>query len=95
MSPAATGEAMSLLDAAAHLLSLGTRAPMRCKDMVDLAVKRGMWAPRNGGKTPANSLHTAIQREIKTKGIASRFVKAERGKFALASKPDSRQYHHL
>lgn len=75
---------MSLLDAAAHLLSLGTSDPMRCKDIVDLAIARGLWAPRNGGKTPANSLHAAIQREIKTKGNASRFMKAERGKFALA-----------
>ena len=29
-------KAMSLLDAAAHLLSLGTDDPMRCKDIVDL-----------------------------------------------------------
>jgi len=76
---------MSLLDAAAHLLSLGTGDPMRCKDIVDLAIGRGLWTPGKG-KTPANSLHAAIQREIKTKGTASRFVKAERGKFALASK---------
>ncbi len=59
---------------------------VRCKDIVDLAVQRGLWSPRNGGKTPTNSLHAAIQREIKTKGAASRFVKAERGKFALAAK---------
>jgi len=77
---------MSLLDAAAHLLSLGTGDPMRCKDIVHLAIHRDLWAPHNGGKTPANSLHAAIQREIKTKGTASRFLKAERGKFALACK---------
>jgi len=82
---AAKGEAkpMSLLDAAAHLLSLGTGDPMRCKDIVDLAVQRNLWAPRKGGKTPANSLYAAISREIKDKGDASRFVKAERGKFSL------------
>ena len=79
-------KAMSLLDAAAHLLSLGTRDPMRCKDMVDLAIQRGLWAPRNGGKTPAATLHAAISREIKTKAEASRFVKAERGKFAMVGK---------
>ena len=73
---------MSLLDAAAHLLSLGTGDPMRCKDIVDLAVARGLWMPRDG-KTPANTLYAAISREIKTKGDASRFAKAERGKFAL------------
>ena len=77
---------MSLLDAAAHLLSLGTGDPMRCKDIVDLAVQRGLWAPRNGGKTPANTLSAAMRREIKAKGEASRFRLAERGKFALADK---------
>ena len=80
------GEPMSLLDAAAHLLSLGAGDPIRCRDIVALAIQRGLWSPRNSGKTPANSLHAAIQREIKTKGTASRFVKAERGKFALAPK---------
>ncbi len=76
---------MSLLDAAAHLLSLGTGDPMRCKDIVDLAVARGLWTP-GGGKTPSNTLYASILREIKTKGDASRFVKADRGKFALAGK---------
>jgi len=75
---------MSLLDAAAHLLSLGTGDPMRCKDIVDLAVARGLWTPGEG-KTPSNTLYASILREIKTKGEASRFVKTERGKFALAS----------
>ncbi len=76
---------MSLLDAAAHLLSLGTGDPMRCKDIVDLAIARGLWTAK-AGKTPANTLYAAIGREIKAKGDASRFVKAERGKFALAIK---------
>jgi hypothetical protein len=76
---------MSLLDAAAHLLSLGSGDAMRCKDIVDLAVKRGLWQPGKG-KTPAATLHAAVSREIKTKGTASRFMKADRGKFALADK---------
>jgi len=79
------GKPMSLLDAAAHILSLGAALPMRCKDIVDLAVARGLWTPGNG-KTPANTLYASILREIKTKGDASRFRKAERGKFALVSK---------
>jgi hypothetical protein len=74
---------MSLLDAAAHLLSLGTVAPMRCKDIVDLAIQRGLWAPRNGGRTPANTLSAAMRREIKAKGDASRFRLADRGRFEL------------
>ncbi len=76
------GKAMSLMDAAVNILSQGTGDPMRCKDIVDLAVKRGLWAPRTG-KTPASTLYAAILREIVTKGEASRFVKTERGKFAL------------
>ena len=74
---------MSLLDAAAHLLSLGTGDPMRCQTIVDLAIQRGLWAPRNGGKTPANTLSAAMRREIKAKGDASRFRLAERGRFEL------------
>ncbi len=76
------GKAMSLMDAAVNILSQGTGDPMRCKDIVDLAVKRGLWAPRTG-KTPASTLYAAILREITAKGDASRFVKTERGKFAL------------
>ena len=76
------GKPMSLLDAAAHILSLGTGDPMCCKDIVDLAVQRGLWTPRTG-KTPASTLYAAILREITAKGEASRFVKTERGKFAL------------
>jgi hypothetical protein len=76
------GKAMSLLDAAAHLLSLGTGDPMRCKDIVDLTVTRNLWTPRTG-LTPANTLSAAIRREIKNKGNNSRFRLAERGKFKL------------
>ena len=77
------GKPMSLLDAAAHLLSLGTGDPMRCKDIVELAVARGLWTPGDG-KTPSNTLYSSILREIKAKGDAARFRKIERGKFELA-----------
>jgi len=79
---ATTAKAMSLMDAAVHILSLGTGDPMRCKDIVDLVVKRQLWTPGKG-KTPASTLYAAILREITTKGDACRFVKTERGKFAL------------
>jgi hypothetical protein len=59
---------------------------MRCQTIVDLAIQRGLWAPRNGGRTPANTLSAAMRREIKDKGDASRFRLAERGKFTLADK---------
>ncbi len=74
------GKAMSLLDAAALVLA-ETGQAMRCKDIVDQAASRGLWTPRDG-KTPANTLHAAMAREIKVKGDESRFAKAERGHFA-------------
>jgi len=83
----ATGEKrQSLLDVAAHLLSLGTGRPMTCGDIVKLAIEKDLWQPQRGGKTPDRTLYSAILREINTKGKDSRFQKAERGKFQLASK---------
>ena len=77
-----THRQMSLLDAAVAILSQGSGNPMGCKDLVAEAVNRGLWAPRTG-KTPASTLYAAILREIATKGDQSRFVKTERGRFAL------------
>jgi len=74
---------MSLLDAAAHILSLGTGEAVRCKDIVDQVVARGLWAPGEG-KTLDRKLYAAILREIQKKGGKARFRKAERGKFTLA-----------
>jgi hypothetical protein len=72
---------MSLLDAAARLLAKASK-PMRCQQLVDLAAEKGLWQPGEG-KTPANTLSAAMRREIKSKGDASRFRLAERGKFEL------------
>jgi len=78
-----TGEAtnkMSLLDAAAQLLSDAGR-PMRCKEIVDAVIARGLWSPGTG-KTPDRTLSAAFQRELK-KGEASRFAKAGPGQFTI------------
>ena len=77
-----THRQMSLLDAAVAILSQGSGNPMGCKDLVAEAVNRGLWAPR-AGKTPASTLYAAILREITTRCDKSRFVKTERGRFAL------------
>ncbi len=29
----------------------GPQHPVRCKNIVDLAIQRGLWSPRNDGKT--------------------------------------------
>lgn len=52
--------------------------------MIAAMSAKGYWSSP-GGKTPSATLYSAILREITTKGASSRFVKAERGKFALAN----------
>jgi len=47
---------------------------------------KAYWEPAQSGKTPANTLHAAISKEIKTKGKDSRFEKVGRGQFALSTK---------
>jgi hypothetical protein len=76
------GKKLSALDAAAKVLS-ETRQPMTCRELVDQMAAKGYWTSP-GGATPWSTLNAAIAREIKVKGADSRFVKAERGKFARA-----------
>ena len=47
------------------------------------AKSEGLWTP-GGGKTPEQTLYSAIIREIRDKGNASRFRKEGRGLFAFA-----------
>ena len=53
----------------------------RVKAMIEAAKSDGLWTP-GSGKTPEQTLYSAIIREIKDKGDASRFRKAGRGLFA-------------
>ncbi len=71
---------MSGLDAAAKVLEEADE-PMTTREMFACVVAKGYWT--SDAPTPHNTLYSAILREIKKKGDASRFVKAERGKFAL------------
>jgi hypothetical protein len=59
------------------------QTPLNCSEMVAEMQTKGYWQPGKGGKTPANTLYSAILREINTKAEASRFRKTERGKFLL------------
>ena len=43
--------------------------------MIELAKERGLWTP-GAGKTPEQTLYSAIMREIKDKGDAARFRKS-------------------
>lgn len=76
---------MSILDAAAQILS-EAKEPLNCKLMIKAMMDKAYWQPSQSGKTPANTLHAAISKEIKTKGTDSRFEKVGRGQFALSAK---------
>lgn len=76
---------MSMLDAAAQVLS-EAKEPLNCKLMVKAMTDKAYWEPSKSGKTPNNTLHAAISKEIKVKGAESRFEKVGRGQFALSTK---------
>ena len=78
--PAGDGK-MSGLDAAAKVLAEAGE-PMNAKAIVEAMLAKGLW--QTEGKTPAATIYSAMFREIKAKGDASRFRVAERGKFAVA-----------
>ena len=71
----------SALDAAAKVLG-EAGAPMNCQEMIQAMADKGYWTSP-GGQTPHATLYSAILREINVKGKEARFVKTERGKFAL------------
>src|SRR3954451_9986624 len=68
---------VSALDSAAKVLG-EAKEPMTCKAMIEAMAEKGYWTSISG-KTPANTLYSAILREIGTKGKEARFKKAERG----------------
>jgi hypothetical protein len=71
----------SALDAAAQVLG-DTGQAMNCAELIETMAARGYWqSPK--GRTPAATLYSALLRELQTKGEQARFVKVQRGKFAL------------
>ncbi len=75
---------LSALDAAAKVLG-EAKEPMNCQAMIQTMASKGYWKSP-GGKTPHATLYASILKEITTKGKESRFVKVDRGQFALAGK---------
>jgi len=55
--------------------------PLGCKTIVERALAKGYW--KTSGKTPQATVYATIIRRIAEKGDASRFRKADRGKFTL------------
>jgi len=87
-APSGGPKRLSALSAAAKVLKERDPAdgPLNCKQMIERMAAKGYWTPARGGKTPANTLYSAILREINTKGDDSRFEKVERGRFSLSLK---------
>ncbi|HBT75737.1 MAG TPA: hypothetical protein DEB39_02165, partial [Planctomycetaceae bacterium] len=74
-----TNEKLSGLNAAYKILVEEAR-PMKVKEITELAMQRGYCDLP--GATPSATISSAIQREIKAKQEASRFVKTDKGLFA-------------
>jgi len=72
---------LSALEAAVLLLG-ETGQAMNCQEMIAAMAAKGYWTSP-GGKTPSATLYTSILKELTTKGKESRFVKVDRGHFAL------------
>jgi len=75
---------MSALDAAAIVLK-SSKEPLNCDALIEAMSTRKLWVSPNGA-TPAQTLYAAIVREIKAKGREARFIKSERGHFAINAK---------
>ncbi|MFO0815799.1 MAG: HTH domain-containing protein [Gemmatales bacterium] len=56
------------------------KVAMTCPELIDVMATEDLWVSP-GGKTLANTLYTAISRDIKDKGKDSAFRKADRGRF--------------
>jgi hypothetical protein len=79
--PTAPAPKLSAVDAAAKVLEESGQA-MNCQELIATMAARGYWqSPK--GRTPAATLYSALLRELQTKGEQARFVKVQRGKFAL------------
>ncbi|MDD5597229.1 MAG: winged helix-turn-helix domain-containing protein [Victivallaceae bacterium] len=80
-APASPQSGLSMLDAAAEILK-GTSHPMSAKELIVAMEDMGVWKSP-AGKTPANSLSSALNREISGKENP-RFQKTGKGLFTLA-----------
>ena len=82
-SKPAADKKLSQFQAAIKVLAQA-KEPMNCTAIVDAMQAKGYWTSPCG-KTPSQTLYTSILRDIR-KGKDARFVKADRGTFALAKR---------
>ncbi len=79
--PAKPDGKLSQLDAAVKVLAESGQ-PMTTKAMIEAMAAKGYWTSP-GGATPAQTLYSAILRELQKKGADARFTKVDRGQFAI------------
>ncbi len=78
--PVKPQEGMSAINAAQRvLLEIGT--PLNVRQIADAIRERG-YAPNLNGLTPQATISSCLQREIRNRGVESRFYKAGKGLFA-------------
>ena len=77
--PAKCGDKMSGIEAA-HKVLIEEARPMKVREITELAQERGYCDLP--GLTPSATISSAIQRDIKAKGDASRFIKTDKGMFS-------------
>ena len=70
---------LSALDAAYRVL-LETGTPLTVKQIAEVILEKG-YCPNLKGATPHLTISSALQREIKNKGLESRFYKSDKGLF--------------
>lgn len=80
---------MSGLDAAAKILT-EDNTKMNVRQITEAAIERGYWSPE--GKSPAATISSGIQREIRDKGQNSRFMRVGKGLFATYAPKDEQNY---
>jgi hypothetical protein len=79
-SPESGEKRLSCVAAALKVLGESSE-PMNAQELITAMQAKGYWTSP-GGKTPHATLYSAILRDL-AKGDESRFVKTERGRFAL------------
>jgi len=80
--PKSATKRVSQIDAAVIVLEQFGE-PMSCKAMVEAMRNAGLWTGGKGA-TPDATLYSSILREMRAKGNEARFLKTDRGRFALA-----------
>jgi hypothetical protein len=82
VAPPAGSKKLGCIDAAALVLATA-KAPMTSRELITAMAVQNLWTSP-AGQTPHATLYSGLLREIKAKGKDARFVKTERGKFAVA-----------